>query len=89
MIQDGKAWFAPSVESESSVDSTGCGNCSTGASLYGYCEGFHPLKTACYANVAAGVNARQYGPFPEYTPEIKAQMKEEAEKLFQKLMEEE
>ena len=89
MIQDGKAWFAPSVESESSVDSTGCGNCSTGASLYGYCEGFHPLKTACYANVAAGVNARQYGPFPEYTPEVKAQMKKEAEELFQRLLEEE
>ena len=87
MIQDGKAWFAPSVESATSVDSTGCGNCSTGASLYGYCEGFHPLKTACYANVAAGVNARQYGPFPEYTPEIKAWMKDQAEELFEKTME--
>ena len=86
MIQDGKAWFAPSVESDSSVDSTGCGNCSTGASLYGFCEGFHPLKTACYANVAAGVNARQYGPFPEYTPEVKAWMKKEAEALFERLM---
>lgn len=87
MIQDGKAWFVPSVESESSVDSTGCGNCSTGASLYGYCEGFHPLKTACYANVAAGVNARQYGPFPHYTAEIKNQMKQEAEELYRKYME--
>ena len=87
MIQDGKAWFAPSMESTTSVDSTGCGNCSTGASLYGYCEGFHPLKTACYANVAAGVNARQYGPFPEYTPEIKAWMKEQAEELFKKTLE--
>jgi sugar/nucleoside kinase (ribokinase family) len=86
MIQDGKAWFAPSVESTSSVDSTGCGNCSTGASLYGYCEGLHPLKTACYANVAAGVNARQYGPFPEYTPEVKAWMKKEAEDMFERLM---
>ncbi len=86
MIQDGKAWFAPSVESAGSVDSTGCGNCSTGASLYGYCEGLHPLKTACYANVAAGVNARQYGPFPEYTPEIKAWMKKEAEDLYERQM---
>ena len=86
MIQDGKAWFAPSVESAGSVDSTGCGNCSTGASLYGYCEGLHPLKIACYANVAAGVNARQYGPFPEYTPEIKAWMKKEAEDLYERQM---
>ncbi|MBQ6492332.1 MAG: hypothetical protein IJI92_00475 [Erysipelotrichaceae bacterium] len=88
MIQDGKAWFAPSVESGTSVDSTGCGNCSTGASLYGYCEGFHPLKTACYANVAAGVNARQYGPFPEYTLEVKAWMKDQAERLYKKTQEE-
>lgn len=88
MIQDGKAWFAPSLESETSVDSTGCGNCSTGASLYGFVEGFHPLKTACYANVAAGVNARQYGPFPEYTAEVKAWMKDTAEEMFSKLMEE-
>ncbi len=86
MVQDAKAWFAPSVESESSVDSTGCGNCSTGAALYGYCEGLHPLKTACYANVAAGVNARQYGPFPEYTPEVKARMKKDAEDLFERQM---
>ena len=86
MIQDGQAWFAPSVESETSVDSTGCGNCSTGASLYGFCEGFHPLKTACYANVAAGVNARQFGPFPHYTPEIKAWMEEQAEALFEKTL---
>ena len=85
MIQDDQACFAPSVESETSVDSTGCGNCSTGASLYGYCEGFHPLKTACYANVAAGVNARQYGPFPHYSEEIKKEMKLEAEELYRRL----
>ena len=67
MIHDGKAWFAPSVGAAESVDATGCGNCSTGASLYGYCEGKHPLMTAILANLAAGVNTRQYGPYPHYT----------------------
>lgn len=85
MIQNGRAWFAPSVDADTSVDATGCGNCSTGASLYGYCEGFHPLKTAVYANVAAGVNARQYGPFPHYSCDIKEGMKETADKMFKKL----
>lgn len=82
MIQDGRAWFAPSVESGTSVDSTGCGNCSTGAAMYGFCEGYHPLLTACLANVAAGVNARQFGPFPHYTDEVKAEMRRTAEELY-------
>ena len=88
MIQDGKAWFAPSFESGTSVDPTGCGNCSTGASMYGFCEGCHPLLTACLANVAAGVNARQFGPFPHYTPEIKAWMRRQAEALYHSLLKE-
>lgn len=82
MIQDGKVCFAKSSESEESVDSTGCGNCSTGAALYGFANGFDPLKTAIYANVAAGVNARQHGPFPEYTKEVKQWMVEKAEELY-------
>ena len=83
MIQDGKAWFAPSFESETSVDPTGCGNCSTGASMYGFCEGYHPLFTANLANVAAGVNARQFGPFPHYSDDVKKWMRRKAEELYQ------
>ncbi len=85
MVQDGGAWFAPSVESGTSVDATGCGNCSTGASMYGFCEGFHPLKTAVCANVAAGVNARQYGPFPHYSEEVKEWMRRTAEEMYERL----
>lgn len=82
MVQDGEAWFAPSVDSDSSVDSTGCGNCSTGGAMYGFCEGFHPLKTAVYANVAAGYNAKQFGPYPHYTDNVKKEMKERAEAIL-------
>ena len=87
MIQDGRAWFAPSVGVDASVDATGCGNCSTGASLYGYCEGKHPLMTAILANLAAGVNARQYGPYPHYTPELRERLLAQAEEMFEKLTE--
>ena len=87
MIQDGKAWFAPSVGAAKSVDATGCGNCSTGASLYGYCEGKHPLMTSILANLAAGVNARQYGPYPHYTQQLRQELLEQTEEMFQKLME--
>lgn len=80
MIEDGKAWFAPMVGG--SVDSTGCGNCSTGASLYGYCEKKHPLMTAILANHAAGLNASQTGPYPLYTKEIREEMVQASEKMF-------
>lgn len=86
MIQDGKAWFGASIGAEESVDSTGCGNCSTGAAMFGFCEGFHPLKTVAYANVAAGVNAAQVGPCPEYTKEMQAEMTARAEAYFNELM---
>ncbi|MGI5888085.1 MAG: carbohydrate kinase family protein [Oscillospiraceae bacterium] len=82
MIQDGKAWFSPSVGTENSVDATGCGNCSTACSLYGYTEGFHPLKTVIYANIAASLNAAQYGPYPHYTKELREKIVKEANEMF-------
>ena len=85
MIQDGKAWFAPSVGAKESVESTGCGNCSTGASLYGYCEGKHPLMTAIMANLAAGVNAKQYGPYPYYSKELRQRLINQSETMFNDL----
>lgn len=88
MIQNGKAWYAPAVDVDKSVDPTGCGNCSTGAALFGWCEGFHPLKTAILANLAAGLNARQYGPFPKFTRELRAQLEAQANEMFDRLTEE-
>lgn len=88
MIQDGKAWFAPAKGVETSVDSTGCGNCSTGAALYGYAEGLHPLRTAVLANLAAGLNARQYGPYPLFTADLRADLLAQADAEFNRLFEE-
>lgn len=85
MIQDGRAWFAPSVGSEESVDPTGCGNCSTGAAMYGWCEGLHPLMTAVRANLASGLNAAQYGPYPLFTRELRQKLLADADAMFNKL----
>jgi sugar/nucleoside kinase (ribokinase family) len=87
MIVDQKAWFAPAIDVDQSVDATGCGNCSTGTALYGYCEGFHPLKTAVLANLAAALNARQYGPYPLFTEELREELIQKAEVEFTRLME--
>jgi sugar/nucleoside kinase (ribokinase family) len=87
MIEDGEGWFAPSVGVDQSVDPTGCGNCSTGTAMYGFCEGLHPLKTVILANLAASLNALQYGPYPSFTAELRAMLLERAEGDFRRLAE--
>jgi sugar/nucleoside kinase (ribokinase family) len=88
MIEEKQAWFAPSYGVEESVDPTGCGNCSTGTAMYGFCEGLHPLKTAILANLAASLNARQFGPYPLFTDELRTELLEKAEAEFMRLMRE-
>ena len=56
-----ETWYLPPAPSEKIVDQTGCGNCSTGASLYGYCEGLDALGVGITANVAAAYNIQQFG----------------------------
>ena len=85
MIQDGQAWYAPAYDLEATIDATGCGNCATGAALYGYAEGLHPLRTVIQANLAATLNARQYGPFPAFTTELRAQLHDRVEAEFVRL----
>lgn len=72
MIQDGRAWYAPAYDLDATVDPTGCGNCATGTALYGYAEGLHPLRTVILANLAAALNARQYGPYPVFTRTLRS-----------------
>jgi sugar/nucleoside kinase (ribokinase family) len=74
MIQDGRAWFAPSYDLDATVDPTGCGNCATGTALYGYAQGLHPLRTVVMANLAAALNARQYGPYPAFTAALRQEL---------------
>lgn len=58
------AVFAPPVKVETSVDPTGCGNCSTAAALIGFAEGLPAFDTVMMANISAGFNACQVGPWP-------------------------
>jgi len=85
MIDDGKAWFASSIGVEQSVDPTGCGNCSTGAAMYGFCEGLHPLKTVILSNLAASLNALQFGPYPSFTSKLRLELLEQAEAEYRRL----
>lgn len=85
MIQDGKAWFAPAVDPQLSVDATGCGNCSTGTALYGFSEEMHPLMTAIKANLAASLNALQYGPYPQFTEQLRADLNQRARQMFDQI----
>lgn len=64
LIDDGQVTFLPSYGVEESVDATGCGNCSTATALIGFAEGLPALETLAMANISAGYNARQYGPWP-------------------------
>ena len=65
-----------------SVDPTGCGNCSTGTAGYAYFAGNHPAMVAAMANVSAGFNAAQRGPYRLYTPEKMALARQLADELY-------
>lgn len=80
MIADGQAAFARSVTVGEIVDPTGCGNCSTAAALYAWCEGNSLYQTARMANISAAYNLLQYGPYPEITDEVRRQARELLEK---------
>lgn len=77
------AYFCPVIQPfGASVDPTGCGNCSTGAAAYAYFSGEHPAMVAAMANVAAGFNAAQRGPFRQHTPQTMALAKKLADESF-------
>lgn len=80
------AYFVPSVlPAGPAVDPTGCGNCSTGAAGYAYFQGEHPAMAAAMANVAAGFNAAQRGPYPLYTEEKMRLARRTADELFEQI----
>lgn len=83
MIAEGKAEFAHSLTVGEIVDPTGCGNCSTAAAMYGWCEGNSLYKTAMMANISAAYNLLQYGPYPAITKEVQAQAQELLEEKLQ------
>ncbi len=61
-----KVYFVPSAPTDKEIDPTGCGNTSTGSALYAFCEGKDPLMVGIMANVASGLNIRQFGVIPDF-----------------------
>lgn len=84
IFMDGKVLFAPSFQKYPVVDVTGCGNSSTAAAFYAWCEGLDICDVAAYANVTAGHNLRYRGAM-ELTPENRQAAQEEERELAQSL----
>jgi sugar/nucleoside kinase (ribokinase family) len=69
MIKNGEAAFMSAghlVPRENEVDATGCGNCSTAAAHWAFCEGYAPKQIASIANIAAAYNVLQHGPYLQF-----------------------
>ena len=74
--------FAPAIGLEQSVDPTGCGNCSTAASLIGLAEGLSAEKTVWMANLAASYCAMQTPPWPKADDAFRAEMEKKLEEYL-------
>ncbi|MBR3005351.1 MAG: carbohydrate kinase family protein [Erysipelotrichaceae bacterium] len=91
MIDDYKDYFVPmisTVPKEEEIDPTGCGNSSTGAVLWAWCEGYDPLMTCVIGNVVASYNVRQYGPYLDMSENRRKEMMKIAEEICEKLKKE-
>lgn len=76
-IDRGIKHFIPlinTVQIAAEVDPTGCGNSSTAAVLWAYCEGYDSLMAGIIGGVVASFNVRQYGPFPLITEDTTRQV---------------
>lgn len=61
IIEKEKIIFAPAFTKYAVKDVTGCGNSSTSAAFYAWCEGKDIEEIAAFANVTAAHNLRYYG----------------------------
>lgn len=73
MVTPKGVWHCPMIDPVGpSVDPTGCGNCSTGAAMYGLVAGHSLQQVLVMAAVAAGFNAAQAGPMPLIDNKLRA-----------------
>ena len=76
--------FAPAFTQYPVTDVTGCGNSSTAAGFYAWCEGMDLYGSAAHANITAGHNLRFFGAM-ELDDETKALAKQDLEAFTQHL----
>lgn len=85
MIDRGEDYFVPmisSVAKELEIDPTGCGNTSTAAAMWAYCEGMDPLMCCVVGNVVASFNVRQYGPFVDMSDKSHEEMMSVCDRVY-------
>lgn len=82
MLVDGKRYQCPSCQDISVVDTTGGGNSSSGAVLYGCCEGYDPQLAGCMGSAAAAAIITQFGVPEQYTRETTELAMERAQALW-------
>ena len=85
VVAGNSAVFCPMIDITTSVDPMGCGNNSTGAAMYAWCETGDPLMTGIMAAISAGYNARQKGPMMLITEEDTANANALAQKYYKQL----
>ncbi|MGI5887981.1 MAG: carbohydrate kinase family protein [Oscillospiraceae bacterium] len=83
MVTKDKVEFVPiihAVSKDREVDPTGCGNSSTAAAMWAFCEGYSERMIAAIGNAVAAYNCMQYGPYPSVTPEMRKNLMDIARK---------
>ena len=83
LVTPDSAVFAPAIGLQDSADPTGCGNCSTAASLIGLAEGLSPERTVLMANLAASYCAKQTPPWPRADAPFRKEMERKLEELLE------
>jgi sugar/nucleoside kinase (ribokinase family) len=86
VVTGNSAAFCPSIDIPTTVDPIGCGNNSTGAAMYAWCETSDPLMTAVMAAISAGYNAAQKGPMMRITEQDTAHASNLAQTYYKKLV---
>lgn len=61
IIKDQESVFVPSIKKFPVIDVTGCGNSSTSAAFYAWCQGMDSYKIGVCANITAAINLRYQG----------------------------
>lgn len=88
MVTKDECTFVPMlsvVPKDQEVDATGCGNSSTAAAFWAWCEGKDTLMTNIIGNVAAAYNVAQYGPCPDMNDDFMKEAMDFAEKTYNRL----
>ena len=86
IIKGEEVVFAPAFTKYPLVDVTGCGNSSTAAAFYAWCEGKDIYEIAAHANITAGHNLRYHGAM-ELSDENKALARKDLEEFVAYLKE--